>query len=297
MGLKEEVLELKEKKGAVILAHNYQLPEIMDVADFVGDSVELARAAMNVERDIIVFCGVDFMAETAKIMNPEKKVLMPELSAKCPMAAMLTVEEIRRKKEEHPDASVLLYVNTTAECKAEADYLCTSANAVKVARRIPNEEIIFGPDENLTDYVAGIVKKKFYQMPAHGNCPVHKMMGLAEILALKQEHEGAKVLAHPECTKEVREKADFIASTSGMVRIARENPANEFVIATENGLVYRLRKENPGKKFYPLSAVCPDMKKNTLQKVKKALLTEREEVFVDEKIAGKVRGKIEAMLA
>lgn len=297
MGLKEEVQSLKKEKNAVILAHNYQLPEVQDVADVVGDSLELARKAAAVDCGLIVLCGVDFMAETAKIINPRKKVLIPEREAMCPMAKKLTVGEIERAKKEHPKAAVLLYINTLAECKAHADYICTSANAVKVAGKIPSDEVIFGPDENLCDYVAEKVGgKKFYPIPKGGNCSVHALIGAEEILMIKELHPKAEIIAHPECIREVRELANAVESTSGMIRAVKESGAGEFIIATEKEMAYRLKKEFPDREFYAVKALCPNMKKTNLRKVRDSLLYGKYEVDVPASIADKARRGIERML-
>jgi quinolinate synthase len=295
--LAEEVLRLKRECGAVILAHNYQLPEVQDVADICGDSLELSRAAEKTRAGTIVFCGVDFMAQTAKILNPEKKVLVPAPEAYCPMAALLSPEDIRKARKAHPKAAVMLYVNTSAACKAEADYACTSANAVQVAKAIPQKEIIFGPDENLCDYVRERVPgKKIIPVPAKANCPTHQRIGLADLLELKRKHPGAKAIAHPECVKAVRDASDFLASTSGMLRLIREHGADGWIIATERGMLHRLEKELPGKKFYITDVTCPNMKKTTLAKVRDCLKNRSGEVVLPEEVAERARKGIGRML-
>lgn len=295
--LHKEVLRLKTARNAVILAHNYQLPEVQDVADFLGDSLELSRKAAGVEADWIIFCGVDFMAETAKIINPGKRVFIPDARALCPMAGMLDVEDVARAKKEHPGAPVLLYVNTSAACKAEADYACTSANAVQIAKAIPEKEVLFGPDFNLLEFVQERVpEKKFYPVPARGFCPTHGRITALEIYDLKKAHPAAEIMAHPECTRNVREMADHIASTSGMLKMARESPATEFIIATECGMAYRLRKELPQKKFYDVNVTCPRMKLHTLKKVRDSLEFGQYEITVPKEIAEKALKSIQRMM-
>ena len=295
--LAEEVRRLKKEKGAVILAHNYQVPEVQDVADICGDSLELSRAAQKTSAGIIVFCGVDFMAQTAKILNPEKKVLFPVLGACCPMAALLSPDDIRKAKKAHPKAAVMLYVNTSAECKAEADYACTSANAVRIAKAIPQKEIIFGPDENLCDYVRERVpEKKIIPVPARANCPTHQRITLAEVLELKRKHPGAKVIAHPECTKQVRDASDYLASTSGMLAVIRGHEAKEWIVATEKGMLHRLEKEIPEKKFYITDVTCPNMKKTTLENVRDCLKNGSNEIKLPKETIERARKGIERML-
>jgi len=294
--IQEEVLRLKEKENAVILAHNYQVPEIQDVADFIGDSLELSRKAADVKADKIVFCGVDFMAEIAKILNPGKRVLIPDANALCPMAAMLEPGDILKARKEHPNASVLLYVNTSAVCKAEADYACTSANAVQVAKAIPEKEVLFGPDANLCEYVQeNVPEKKFYPIPARGFCPPHARIKVPEVLGLKQAHPDAKVIAHPECARGVRQIAHHIESTSGMLRMARDSPVKEFIIATEKGMIYRLQKELPQKTFFEVNTICPRMKLHTIGKVRDALKFGQYEVVVPEEIVERALKSIQRM--
>ncbi len=295
MGLTAEILDLKEEKKAIILAHNYQLPEIQDIADFVGDSLELARKSQEVEAKVIVFAGVDFMAETAKILNPEKKCLLPNIRATCPMAKMLRVEHILEAKKRHPEACVVLYVNTYAEAKALADVVCTSANAHKVVARIDANEIIFGPDNNLAYYVAKRTHKKIIPIPKDGHCYVHKKFTLEDVERAKRLHPRAKLIIHPECNPEVQERADLIASTGGMVKNACL--ADEWVVFTEKEMVYRLQKLYPNKRFYPArkDASCIGMKAITLRDIYDSLLYERYEVEVPREIADKSRKAIERM--
>lgn len=297
--LQKKIRELAREMNAVILAHNYQRPEIQDVADFCGDSLDLAMKAYQAKADYILFCGVDFMAETAAALNPGKKVLMPDIAARCPMAGMLTREAVVEAKKKHPDAGVVLYVNTLAEAKAEADILCTSANALRVVKAQPQRKILFGPDENLAYFVQKrLPEKEIIPIPAHGFCLVHKSMLLKwQFDLMKKEHPDALILAHPECNPDVQDMADFVLSTNGMVEKVRELPNKEFIVGTEEGLAYRLRKENPGKKFYIVdTAVCVNMKKHTLEKAYNALRDRKPVVTVPEKIAERVRIVTERML-
>lgn len=296
MDLVEKIKKLKEKRNAVILSHNYQLPEIQDIADFVGDSLELSRIAKKVEEEVIVFCGVHFMAESASILAPEKKVLLPDINAGCPLANMITPEDVERLKKEFPNALVVAYVNTSAEVKAESDYCCTSANAISIVEKVPSEEIIFIPDRNLGYYVSKNTKKKMYIW--NGFCPTHQRILPQDIEKLKSQHPNAKVVVHPECRKEVLDLADKIASTSGIIRFVKEDDGKEYIIGTEMGILHRLRKEAPGKIFYPASplAVCPNMKKNTLEKVLWALEDLNPEVKVPEPIRSRALKSIENML-
>jgi quinolinate synthase len=292
--------ELKRDKNAVILAHNYQRPEIQDISDFLGDSLELARRAMEVDADMIVFCGVDFMAETAAILNPDKKVLIPDTGSICPMAQQLNTEELISKKKEYPDADVVLYVNTLAKDKAYADCICTSANAPRIAEAMDADSVIFGPDHNLAYYVEKRTSKNIIPVPAYGLCPTHHQLSKDDLLDAKKRYPypDVKIIVHPECIPEVQEAADHIASTSGMVKYCKESPEKEFLIGTEIGLLHRLRKEIPEKKFYPLSsdAVCPQMKMHTLKKIKDALEKEIYEVIIPRDEAKKARRAIERML-
>ncbi|GAB4264789.1 MAG: quinolinate synthase NadA [Thermincola ferriacetica] len=295
--LSQEILELKEKKNAVILAHLYQRPEVQDIADFVGDSLGLAQQAAGTNADIIVFCGVHFMAESAYILSPDKTVLLPDPNAGCPMADMVTAEALRKKKEEHPDAVVVCYVNSSAEVKAESDICCTSANAVKVVQSVPADKpILFVPDRNLGYYVGLKANRKVILW--EGYCNTHDRLTEADIEKAKQEHPAAEVLVHPECKPEVVAKADGVFSTSGMIKYAKENPQEEFIIATEIGIMHQLRKECPDKKFYLASEklICPNMKLTSLQKVKWALETEIPRITVDEEIRTKAIRALDRML-
>jgi len=298
--LTDDILKLKREKKAVILAHNYQRPEIQDLADYVGDSIELARKAME-EKDakIILSSTVDFMAENAVILNPEKKVLLPSEGARCPMAQMLTVDEIRRWKRKYPKLPVVLYVNTLAEVKAECDICCTSANAVEVINAIDSDTLLFGPDKNLTLYVQKHTNKKIIPIPERGFCPTHVLFQTGDIQLLKQEHPDATVIVHPECTLDVQEMADYIGSTSQMCRYAKQLPAKEFIIGTESGIIHRLKKENPAKEFFLAydGAICPNMKLNTLERLYQALKEEKHVITVPKPVAEKARKALENMFA
>ena len=293
----QDILALKEERRATILAHNYQMPEVQDVADLVGDSLELSRAAARLDSEVIIFCGVDFMAETAAILSPQKKVILPVKGAWCPMAHMITPDQLRDLKALNPQAAVVCYVNSTAEIKAESDVCCTSANGVQVANSLSEKEVIFVPDRNLAAYVARHTDKKI--IPWNGYCYVHDQFTAKEVQAARLEHPNAEVLVHPECRPEVIDQADFVYSTAGMGRHARASAAKEFIIGTENGMIYRLKKESPLKEFYPLSkdAICHNMKKTDLANVLRALQTLEPQVTVPEEIAVGARRSIERMLA
>ncbi|TFG47256.1 MAG: quinolinate synthase NadA [Dehalococcoidia bacterium] len=291
-----KIQALKKEKDAVILLHNYQLGEIQDIADFVSDSLELSQKAAATGSKLIVFCGVHFMAETAAIIAPGSKVILPDSHAGCPMADMIDAAGLRRMKEELPGRPVVCYVNSTAEVKAESDICCTSANAVKVVSSLPDKEIIFVPDQYLGYYVQQQTGKHIHFWP--GYCPTHARILPEHILELKVEHPNAIAIVHPECRPEVTAVADAVLSTGGMIRYAQQPEVTELIVGTEMGIIHRLRKENPGKRFYPVSeqAVCPNMKLITLDKVLTALETESHEVTVPEDIADKARLTIERML-
>ena len=296
--LQKEIIQLKEEKNAIILAHNYQTGDIQEIADFMGDSLELCIKASEIEdKDLVVFCGVDFMAETAAILNPDKKILIPDTEAECPMANMLPAEEVRKAKERHSDAAVVLYVNTLAEAKAEADILCTSANAVKIVESLENDKILFGPDMNLASYVSQFTDKEIIPIPEGGHCYVHKMF-TGEIFFLREKYPDADILVHPECNPEIQEMADYVLSTGGMVNHVKESPKDTFIIGTEVDMVTRLRRENPDKTIIPAlsEAICKTMKLHTLEKVKNSLLNEEFIVKVDEDIVEKARSAVERMI-
>lgn len=298
MTIQEEIAVLKRERDAVVLAHNYCLGEVQDAADYTGDSLELARRATEVTAATIVFCGVSFMAETAKVLNPEKTVLLPDPSAGCPMADMITGGQLRAFKAGHPGAKAVCYVNSTAEVKAECDICVTSGNAERVmARFAPDEKILFVPDRHLGDHVAKLLGREYELWP--GFCPIHARLQAAQVAAARTTHPGVKVLVHPECSREVREAADVALSTGGMCRYVRERPDETFVIGTEVGILHRLRKENPGKRFLPLdpSLVCADMKRITPENLRDALRDGVHEVTVESQVAARARRAIEAMLA
>ena len=298
MNLAEEIRALAQARNAVILAHNYTRPEVQDVADFTGDSLELARKATQVEADVIVFCGVYFMAETAKILNPGKKVLIPDPSAGCPMADMIDAAQLRALKAKHPGAKAVCYVNSTAEVKAECDMCVTSGNADKVMRTFgPDEKILFVPDQHLGGHISGLLGRTYELWP--GYCPTHARLSAAAIEAARAAHPGAVVLVHPECAKDVRDAADHALSTGGMCRFARESAAQAFIVGTEIGILHRLRKENPGKAFYPVNGqmTCPNMKKTTLENLFWTLKDGTNEVVVPADVADRARTAIERMLA
>jgi len=298
MTLIDEINRLKKEKNAVILAHNYQRPEIQDSADYVGDSIGLSRRAMEEkEAKIIVFSAVDFMAESAAILNPDKKVLLPTLGARCPMAQMLTVDEIKRWKVHYPLVPVVLYVNTLASAKAYCDICCTSANAVEVVNSLDAETVLFGPDHNLAEYVHRKTGKTVIPIPERGFCPTHLLFQPEDVQVLETKHPDAVVMVHPECTVEMQNVADFVGSTSQMCRYARERNAETIIVATEEGIMHRLRKENPGKQFILAyeDAVCPNMKLNTLERLYTALKEEKHVVTVPEPVAKRARKALEKM--
>ena len=297
MNLVAEIQKLKSARKAVILAHNYQVPDVQDVADFTGDSLELSRKATEIEAETIVFCGVHFMAETAAILNPDKVVLLPDARAGCPMADMITGAQLREFKAQHPGAKVVCYVNSTAEVKAESDCCCTSGNAVKIVRHYADSEVLFVQDQHLGSVVEEQLGRKLILWP--GYCPTHARINPKDILDLKAAHPRALALAHPECPKPVRIVADHVLSTGQMCKFVAETPATEFIVATEEGLIHRLKKDNPGKTFYRVSpfAVCPNMKRNTLEKVLFCLRDMQPAVKVEPAIAARARRAIEQMLA
>lgn len=304
----QEIKKLKVEKNAVILAHNYQIPEVQDIADFIGDSLGLSQAAAKTDADVIIFCGVHFMAETASIICPEKRVLLPDLEAGCSLAATINAEQLRQWKAEHPNAVVVSYVNTTAEVKAESDYCCTSTNALKVVQAIPpDKEILFLPDMFLGAYIQRVTGRKMHIWP--GECHVHAGIRPRDIDAMRAAHPNAELLVHPECgcssscmyyqaTGDLKGEV-HILSTEGMIKHARQSQASEFIVATEVGILHRLKKETSGKTFYPASerAICEYMKKITLEKVLHSLQEEIYEIRVPEPTASKARRAIERMLA
>jgi quinolinate synthase len=293
----EKINVLKKERNAVILAHNYQRPEVQDLADFTGDSLALSRTAASTDAEVIVFCGVHFMAETAYILSPEKTVLLPDIHAGCPMADMITADQLRELKKERPGATVIAYVNTSAEVKAETDICCTSGNAVKLLDKLKDvEDIIFVPDKYLGSYLSEKSGKDFTLW--NGYCPTHVKIQPEDIIEKKKLYPDATVLAHPECTPAVLDLADEILSTEGICRYSMETDAEEIIVATEIGIMHRLKKENPGKKFYPASdaAECPNMKKITLEKVLWSLEKMQYVVKVPDEICKKARGAVDRMV-
>ena len=295
--LRERILELKRKLNAVIVAHNYQRPEVQDVADFVGDSLELARRTRDVEADVIVFCGVHFMAENAVILNPTRTVLLAEGSAGCPMADMIDVDDLREWRQRYPQAAVVCYVNSTAAVKAESDICCTSANAVKVVESLPHEEVLFIPDQHLGHYVSTKTSKRIILYP--GFCITHVRLTAKQVIRAKELHPQAPVVVHPECTAEVIALADAVLSTSQMVKYATQSPAQTLLIGTEEGLLHRLRKENPAKAFYLISnsMFCPNMKRTKLETVLKTMELGCNAIAIPEEIRVKALGALDRMLA
>jgi quinolinate synthase len=304
----EEIKRLRKEKNAVIIAHNYQIGEVQDIADFVGDSLALSQTAATTEADIIVFCGVHFMAETASIISPDKKVLIPDLKAGCSLADTISAEELREWKKEHPKAVVVSYVNTTAEVKAESDYCCTSSNAAKVVRSIPEDkEILFLPDMFLGAYVAKMTGRRIHIWP--GECHVHAGIRPNDIERMREAHPKADMLIHPECgcttsfmcytaNGSIKNGNTHFLSTGGMINHPRRSEAKEFIVATETGILHRMRKENPDKTFYPVKedAVCRYMKMITLDKVLTSLQNEVYEVNVPEEVAVRAKKAIDRML-
>jgi len=298
MEITDKIKKLKQERNAVILAHNYQRPEIQDIADFVGDSLGLSIEASRTNADVIVFCGVHFMAETAKILSPQKKVLLPDINAGCPMADMIDAEGLNTLQEKHPNAVTLCYVNTSAAVKAQCDYCCTSSNALKMVQHIllTHEEIIFVPDKYLAQYVSAQVGHNFIMW--NGYCPTHVKILPENIVQAKKRHPQAKVLVHPECKPDLTALADLVASTEKMCGYAQNTSETDFIIATENGIIHRLKKENPAKNFYPAAdaAVCPNMKRITVEKVLWSLEDLSFEITLPVDIMDKARLSIERML-
>lgn len=294
--LSEKIAVLKEKRNAILLVHNYQRDEVQDIADIMGDSLGLSRAAAATDKDVIVFCGVHFMAESASILNPDKTVLLPRKDAGCPMADMVTVEALRKMKEEYPDATVVTYINSSAAVKAESDICCTSANAIKVVNSVKADRILFVPDRNLGHYVAQHTEKEIILWP--GYCQTHDCLRAADVIEAKRKYPDAAVIAHPECREEVLELVDAVLSTSGMVKYAKESEAKTIIVGTEMGLGYRLKRENPNKTFiFPSQClVCPNMKLTTLDSVLTSLENMVHEIRVDEETRLKANITLTRML-
>lgn len=288
--------KLKKERNAVIIAHNYQIGEVQDVADFLGDSLQLSQKAAKLKEEVIVFCGVHFMAETAAILSPEKTVLMPDLQAGCPMADMITASELKEWKKQYPGRKVVCYVNTSAEVKAESDICCTSSNAVQVVEAVEGDEILFAPDKNLAAYAARFTKKKV--IPWDGYCYVHNNITLRHVKEKKEQFPEAEVWVHPECRPEVIDLADKVLSTGKMVKEAKVTIKTDILIGTESGIIYRMKKENPEKNFHPVkdTAYCSNMKKTNLRKVLASLEDMKYRVDVPEDISFRARGAIEKMV-
>ncbi len=294
--LNAEVETLKKQRNAIILAHNYQIEEIQNIADFTGDSFALAQKAAEVEEPVIIFCGVHFMAESAKILAPEKTVILPVKEAGCPLADMVDAEGVRKMKKEYPNAAVVAYVNTSASVKAEVDICCTSSNAVQVVESLPNQQIIFLPDKNLGQYIASQTDKEIIIW--EGYCITHHRVSVEELDKVRAANPGALVAVHPECQPEIVAKADYVGGTSGIARFARETKAKTIIIGTEMGMLHPLRKENPDKAFYLLSPhlICPDMKKINLIRVLESLKNMEPRIEVPEGIARRAKKSLERML-
>ena len=295
--IKSRIESLKKEKNAVILAHYYVPGEVQEIADYIGDSFYLSKIAKDAEQDTIVFCGVSFMGESAKILSPGKQVLMPDITAGCPMAYMAQVEKIEEVRRKYDDVAVVCYINSTGELKKHSDVCVTSANAMKIVQALPNKNIYFIPDENLGRYVASKVTDKHFIFN-DGFCPLHKEFSKTDIEKARKAHPGALLLVHPECRMEVLEDADYIGSTSGIIEYAAESSAKEFIIGTEPGVMYELERRNPGKKFYPLveGKVCPDMKKITLEKVLKCREEGTGVVEVTEELRNSANASLDRML-
>ena len=293
--LSEKILKLKKERNAIILAHLYQIPEVQEIADYVGDSYYLSQVARDAKEDLIIFCGVKFMAESAKVLSPDKTVILPAPNAGCPMADMAEVEDVEEMIKKYPDAFKVCYINSSYEVKALCDASVTSSSALNIMNNIPNKQILFLPDQNLGGYIAEFFPEKEFIL-WRGFCPTHHRITAEDVLNAKQEHPNVKVLAHPECSKEVRELSDYLGSTSGIIDYATKCEDNEFIIATEEGVLHQLQKKNPNKKFYfPEMMVCPNMKKTTLQDIYDALDGKREEVVLDEEIRQKALTSLENM--
>ena len=295
--LKKEIEQLKQEKNAVLLAHYYVDDAVQEIADYVGDSYYLAKVALKESKDVICFAGVNFMGESAKILNPDRTVIMPDQKADCPMAHMVDVEKIEEMRKKYDDLAVVCYINSTAEIKAHSDVCVTSSNAVKIVKALPNKNIFFIPDRNLAHYIAGLVPEKNF-IYNEGFCIVHEYMEVEEIQEAKAAHPEAEVLSHPECPAKVLELSDFVGSTSEIIAQAGKSDAKEFIICTESGVLYELQKRNPEKKFYftETTPICRNMKKVTLEKVLHVLKTGKNEVFVDDKLREESKKPLERML-
>lgn len=295
--MKEKILQLKKEKNAVILTHYYAPAEAQEVADYVGDSFYLAKIAKKSTADIIVFCGVSFMGESAKILNPDKKVLMPDLTADCPMAHMVKPGQIQKMREKYEDLAVVCYINSTAELKCQSDVCVTSSNAIKIVKNLPNKNIFFIPDRNLARYVASQVPEKNIIIN-DGYCPIHASITVEQLKKVKAEHPNAPILIHPECEPELLRISDYIGSTAELIDYVAGSPLDEFIICTEDGVDYKLITDNPRKKFYYPNPhpCCADMKLNTLENILSVMEKEDKEVFVDEEVAGNAWKPLDRML-
>lgn len=297
MTVEEQIKQLKREKNAMILAHYYVRPEVQEIADYIGDSFYLSKVAKELDHPLIVYCGVSFMGESGYLLNPDKKVLMPDVMADCPMAHMVTKDEVEQARRKYEDLAVVCYINSTAEIKSWSDVSVTSANAVQIVRNLPNNNILFIPDKNLGRYVKSQVPEKNIIL-VNGYCPIHQEIKEEEIIALKNLYSEAEVLVHPECNEEVTKLADYIGSTTGIIQYAKQSKCKEFIIATEIGVLHELQKQNPNKKFYfPENApICVDMKKITLEKILHVLETEENQMKVDEKQADAAQMTLARML-
>lgn len=297
MTIQDEIKQLKEKKQAVILAHYYTMPEVQEIADYTGDSFYLSKIATKLENPIIVYCGVAFMGESGFLLNPNKKILMPDEEADCPMAHMVIKEEIDNARKKYKDLAVVCYINSTAQVKSWCDVSVTSANAVQIVKNLPNENILFVPDKNLGRFVAAKVPEKNV-MYSKGFCPIHEYMSLEEIQELKHLHPEAEILVHPECCEEVVNIADYVGSTSGIIEYVSKSKRNEWIIGTEIGILYELQKRNPSKQFYfpKTKPVCLDMKKITLEKILYVLKEEKNQAFVETEISKSAKQTLNKML-
>ncbi len=294
----EEIKKLKVEKDALIIAHNYQIPQVQDLADFTGDSLELSRKAAAAKEKIIIFCGVLFMAETAKILSPGKKVLIPRRDAGCPLADCITMEEALAYREKYPDATIVGYVNTSAEVKSTLDICCTSANAVDMVRKAPTKQVVFLPDSNLGAWVKKHVPEKDIILH-EGGCNVHQRFTKEEVIKTRRAHPDAKVMAHPEADMSVLELADFVASTAAMIKYVKESPDKKFIVGTEEGHIHRLKKERPDAEFFSLgnAKICPNMKKTRIQDVYDSITKEQYEIKLSDEIMKKAIKPIEKMLS
>ena len=294
--LKERILRLKQEKNAIILAHYYQRDEVQEVADFRGDSFLLAQKAASTDAEVIVFCGVHFMGESAKILAPNKTVVIPDERAGCPMADMVGVDGLRALKRQHPNAAVVAYINTSADVKAETDICCTSANAVQVVNSVEADEIIWVPDKNLGNYVSKFTNKKMILW--EGYCNTHDMLTVKDVMEMREKYPNAEFVVHPECRPEVVKLGDFVGSTTAILKYCKESPAKEFIVGTEDGVGYQLRLDSPDKAFHFATKylVCPNMKVNNLKKVAQCLETLSPEIYVPPQVADKARQSLERML-